>query len=99
VSFCLFISNSNKQTPSPISILEATPKLGLVPSVDQTIASGVVDQIAGGLVVIFSHSLTESKDLVRGLLAITLSMAFQAFISVKLKQINTQISSVRIHQS
>jgi hypothetical protein len=46
VSFCLFISNSNKQTPSPISILEATPKLGLVPSVDQTIASGVVDQIA-----------------------------------------------------
>jgi hypothetical protein len=46
----------------------------------------------GGLVVIFSHSLTESKDLVRGLLAITLSMAFQAFISVKLKQINTQIS-------
>jgi drug/metabolite transporter (DMT)-like permease len=46
----------------------------------------------GGLVVIFSHSLTESKDLIRGLLAITLSMAFQAFISVKLKQINTQIS-------
>jgi hypothetical protein len=46
VSFCLFISSSNKQTPSPISILEATPKLWLVPSVDQTIASGVVDQMA-----------------------------------------------------
>jgi drug/metabolite transporter (DMT)-like permease len=45
-----------------------------------------------GLIVIFSHSLVESTDLVRGLLAVTLGMAFQAFISVKLKQINAQIS-------
>jgi drug/metabolite transporter (DMT)-like permease len=47
-----------------------------------------------GLVVIFSHSLTESRDLVRGLLAVTLGMTFQAFISVKLKQINTQVSAL-----
>ncbi len=47
-----------------------------------------------GLVVIFSHSLTESRDLVCGLLAVTLGMTFQAFISVKLKQINTQVSAL-----
>ena len=48
----------------------------------------------GGLIVIFNQSLNESKDLLRGLLAVTLAMGFQAFISVKLKQINTQISAL-----
>jgi len=47
-----------------------------------------------GLLVIFSHSLTESRDLVHGLLAIAFGVVFQAFISVKLKQINAQISAL-----
>ncbi|MBW5291281.1 MAG: hypothetical protein Rsou_1384 [Candidatus Ruthia sp. Asou_11_S2] len=38
--------SNNKQIINPISILEATLKLKLDPNVDQTIASGVVDQMA-----------------------------------------------------
>lgn len=43
-----------------------------------------------GLVFIFSHLLLNTSSLlISGLLAVTLAMAFQAFISVKLKYIST----------
>ncbi|BBB22532.1 conserved hypothetical protein [Abyssogena phaseoliformis symbiont OG214] len=48
-----------------------------------------------GLVFIFSHSLLNASSLlIPGLLAVTLAMAFQAFISVKLKHINAHISAL-----
>ncbi|MBW5289146.1 MAG: hypothetical protein Rpha_0373 [Candidatus Ruthia sp. Apha_13_S6] len=37
--------SNNKQIANPINILKATLKLKLDPNVDQTIASGVVDQM------------------------------------------------------
>ncbi|WP_369178174.1 DMT family transporter [Candidatus Thiodubiliella endoseptemdiera] len=48
----------------------------------------------GGLMVIFAHTLSESRDLTNGLSIVTISMVFQAFISVKLKQINARISAL-----
>lgn len=48
-----------------------------------------------GLVFIFSHSLSNASNLLtQGLLTVTLGMIFQAFISVKLKHINAQISTL-----
>ncbi len=47
----------------------------------------------GGLVVIFGHSFTHTSGLISGLIAVTAAMIFQAFISVKLKQINAHISA------
>jgi drug/metabolite transporter (DMT)-like permease len=47
-----------------------------------------------GLIFIFWHSLDQSKDLFYGLLAATCAMTFQAFISVKLKKINANISAL-----
>ncbi|WXT99957.1 MAG: hypothetical protein Ctma_0663 [Catillopecten margaritatus gill symbiont] len=47
-----------------------------------------------GLIVIFAQTLSEAKDLINGLLTVTLAMAFQAFISVKLKHINAHISAL-----
>jgi len=44
-----------------------------------------------GLMVIFGHTLTFSSELLSGLLAVTLAMVFQSFISVKLKQTNAHI--------
>jgi drug/metabolite transporter (DMT)-like permease len=46
-------------------------------------------------VFIFSHSLSNASNLLaQGLLTVTLGMIFQAFISVKLKHINAQISAL-----
>ncbi|SFV80732.1 hypothetical protein MNB_SUP05-6-510 [hydrothermal vent metagenome] len=45
-NFCFLTHNNNKQIINPISILEATAKLKSEPSVDHTMASGVVDQMA-----------------------------------------------------
>jgi len=47
-----------------------------------------------GLMVIFGHTLTFSLELLSGLLAVTLAMVFQSFISVKLKQTNAHISAL-----
>ena len=47
-----------------------------------------------GLFMIFSHSLVFADTLLIGLISVTLAMAFQAFISVKLKQINAQVSAL-----
>jgi drug/metabolite transporter (DMT)-like permease len=47
-----------------------------------------------GLMVIFGHTLTFSSELLSGLLAVTLAMVFQSFISVKLKQTNAHISAL-----
>jgi len=47
-----------------------------------------------GLMVIFGHTLTFSFELLSGLLAVTLAMVFQSFISVKLKQTNAHISAL-----
>ncbi|HIC40912.1 MAG TPA: DMT family transporter [Piscirickettsiaceae bacterium] len=48
----------------------------------------------GGLVVIFGHTFTMDSALILGLLAVTFAMAFQSFISVKLKQVNAHISAL-----
>ena len=47
-----------------------------------------------GLVVIFQHSLTYTPEMNTGFVALTLAMAFQSFIAVKLKQINAHISAL-----
>ena len=47
-----------------------------------------------GLVVIFNHSLRYETSMLYGLLSVTLAMVFQAFISVKLKQVNAHISAL-----
>lgn len=47
-----------------------------------------------GLFMIFSHSLVFADTLLIGLISVTLAMTFQAFISVKLKQINAQVSAL-----
>jgi drug/metabolite transporter (DMT)-like permease len=48
----------------------------------------------GGLIIIFGHTLTIASELILGLLAVTFAMTFQSFISVKLKQINANISAL-----
>jgi len=45
-----------------------------------------------GLIVIFKQTLSISTEMITGLLAVTFAMAFQSFISVKLKQVNASIS-------
>ena len=47
-----------------------------------------------GLVIIFKQTLSISTELITGLLAVTFAMAFQSFISVKLKQVNASISAL-----
>ncbi len=47
-----------------------------------------------GLFMIFSHSIVFNINLLTGLISVTLAMAFQAFISVKLKQINAPVSAL-----
>ncbi len=47
-----------------------------------------------GLFIIFKHSFTLTETLITGLASVTLAMTFQAFISVKLKQINVRISAL-----
>ncbi len=47
-----------------------------------------------GLVTIFNHTLNATAEIGLGLLAVTFAMAFQSFISVKLKQINAHISAL-----
>jgi len=47
-----------------------------------------------GLVTIFGHTLNVATEMISGLLAVTFAMAFQSFISVKLKQINAHISAL-----
>jgi len=47
-----------------------------------------------GLVAIFGHTFNISVEMVLGLLSVTFAMAFQSFISVKLKQINASISAL-----
>jgi len=48
----------------------------------------------GGLVVIFGDGLSVAPERLSGLLAVSLGMVFQSFISVKLKQINARISAL-----
>jgi drug/metabolite transporter (DMT)-like permease len=47
-----------------------------------------------GLFIIFKHSFTFAETLVVGLASVTLAMAFQSYISVKLKQINAHTSAL-----
>ena len=47
-----------------------------------------------GLVIIFKQTLSVSTEMITGLLAVTFAMAFQSFISVKLKQVNASISAL-----
>ncbi len=47
-----------------------------------------------GLIIIFRHTLKLESGMIVGLVAVTLAMAFQSFISVKLKQINAHISAL-----
>lgn len=47
-----------------------------------------------GLFTIFKHSFSIAETLLTGLLSVTLAMTFQAFISVKLKQINAHTSAL-----
>lgn len=47
-----------------------------------------------GLLVIFQHSISYDPSMNIGLISLTLAMAFQAFIAVKLKQINAHISAL-----
>ncbi len=47
-----------------------------------------------GLFMIFKHSFVFAETLLTGLISVTLAMTFQAFISVKLKKINSQISAL-----
>ncbi len=47
-----------------------------------------------GLLFIFNHTLSVNSSMILGLLALTSAMTFQAFISVKLKQINAHISAL-----
>jgi len=47
-----------------------------------------------GLVTIFGHTLNVATEMIFGLLAVTFAMAFQSFISVKLKQISAPISAL-----
>ena len=47
-----------------------------------------------GLIVIFKQTLSISTEMTTGLLAVTFAMAFQSFISVKLKQVNASISAL-----
>lgn len=47
-----------------------------------------------GLLVIFNHTLKYESHMLFGLIALTLGMIFQAFISVKLKQTNAHISAL-----
>ncbi|HAO97584.1 MAG TPA: EamA family transporter, partial [Gammaproteobacteria bacterium] len=47
-----------------------------------------------GLIVIFKQTLSISTEMIAGLLAVTFAMAFQSFISVKLKQVNASISAL-----
>ena len=47
-----------------------------------------------GLVTIFGHTLNVATEMISGLLAVTFAMAFQSFISVKLKQISAPISAL-----
>ena len=47
-----------------------------------------------GLLVIFNHSLKFESHMLLGLIAVTLGMIFQAFVAVKLKQINAHISAL-----
>ncbi len=47
-----------------------------------------------GLLTIFKHSFSITETLSTGLISVTLAMTFQAFISVKLKQINAHISAL-----
>ena len=47
-----------------------------------------------GLVIIFKQTLSISNGMIVGLLAVTFAMAFQSFISVKLKQVNASISAL-----
>jgi drug/metabolite transporter (DMT)-like permease len=55
--------------------------------------SGLLLGLAG-LVTIFGHTLNVATEMISGLLAVTFAMAFQSFISVKLKQINAHISAL-----
>ncbi|MBC8494282.1 MAG: DMT family transporter [Candidatus Thioglobus sp.] len=59
-------------------------------------ASKVIGLLLGlsGLFVIFKHSFSLAETLTTGLVSVTLAMIFQAFISVKLKQINANISAL-----
>jgi drug/metabolite transporter (DMT)-like permease len=47
-----------------------------------------------GLLVIFGNGLSLTPDRLPGFLAVSMAMVFQAFISVKLKQINVHISAL-----
>ena len=47
-----------------------------------------------GLFTIFGHTLNVATEMISGLLAVTFAMAFQSFISVKLKQISAPISAL-----
>lgn len=47
-----------------------------------------------GLVTIFGHTFNIGVEMALGLLSVTFAMAFQSFISVKLKQINASISAL-----
>lgn len=47
-----------------------------------------------GLFIIFKYSFSLTESLLIGLASVTLAMVFQSFISVKLKQVNTQVSAL-----
>ena len=47
-----------------------------------------------GLIIIFGHTFKISHEMILGLISLTFVMAFQSFISVKLKQINAPISTL-----
>ena len=47
-----------------------------------------------GLIIIFGHTFKISHEMILGLISLTFAMAFQSFISVKLKQINAPISTL-----
>ena len=47
-----------------------------------------------GLFIVFKHSFSYAETLLAGLASVTLAMTFQAFISVKLKQINAHVSAL-----
>ncbi|WP_428087445.1 DMT family transporter [Candidatus Thioglobus sp.] len=47
-----------------------------------------------GLFIVFKHSFSFNQALLTGLTGVTLAMAFQSFISVKLKQINADVSAL-----
>lgn len=47
-----------------------------------------------GLLIIFQHSLSYQAYMLYGFIALSMAMVFQAFVAVKLKQINAQTSAL-----